>query len=52
MPIKLLVQSLILNLVYTLKHWEFKKHYVQMINNLKNNYHYKNGDDGFVLKTL
>ncbi|KAK7837741.1 hypothetical protein CFP56_020879 [Quercus suber] len=52
MSIKLLVQSLIFNLVYTLTPREFKKHYVQIINNLKNNYHYKNGDDVFGPKTL
>ena len=52
MSIKLLVQSLIFNLVYTLTPREFKRHYVQIINNLENNYHYKYGDDVFGLKTL
>ena len=52
MSIKLLVQSLIFNLVYTLTPWEFRKHYIQIINNLKKNYHYKYGDDVFGLKTL
>ena len=51
MSIKLLVQSLIFNLVYTLTPREFRKHYVQIINNLKNNYHYKYGDDVCGLKT-
>ena len=45
MSIKLLVQSLIFNLVYTLTPREFREHYAQIINNLKNNYHYKYGDD-------